>query len=536
MKFIVVTGGVMSGLGKGITASTTGLLLKNMGLTVTVVKIDPYLNVDAGTMSPYEHGECYVLDDGSEVDLDLGNYERFLGITLTGKSSITTGKVYQKVITKERAGEYLGKTVQIVPHLTNEIISMLEEVCHDKIDGKVPDVCIIEMGGTIGDIEGLPFIEALRQMVNLHDMCFIHLSMLVQSGNELKTKPTQTSLKELNRNGIFPNILCIRTPVEFSDDIRKKLSMFCQVSQDMIICNTNVKSIYDVPILFSSQFLGEKVCMVLKLLPIESAKLLDTYNYISSRVPIKTVRCIIVGKYTESNDTYLSIIRALEHASISINIHVDVVYIAGEDVDNNSITLEELLTPDDVVIIPGGFGTRGTNGMLKTIEHCRLNNISILGICFGFQLMVIQLCRNIGLLNADSEEILPKEYLTNVVHMVDTDSTEMGGTMRLGSHLCNITPGSMVHSLYKTDTIMERHRHRYEVDRDKIKRTLEYSYQKLDVDNIVKFVSTSIHKNHTIYEILEIKDHKFFVGCQFHPEFLSRLEKPHPLFVGLLNR
>lgn len=261
MKFIVVTGGVISGLGKGITASTTGLLLKDKGLVITAVKIDPYLNVDAGTMSPFEHGECFILDDGSEVDLDLGNYERFLDIALTGDSSITTGKVYQKVIMKERSGEYLGKTVQIIPHITNEIINMLEIVCKKKINNKVPDVCIIELGGTVGDMEGAPFIEALRQMTLKHDMCFIHLSMLVQTGNELKTKPTQTSIKELNKSGIFPHILCIRSPVEFSNDIRNKISLFCQVPGNMIICNTNVKSIYDVPILFNSQNLGDKVCM-----------------------------------------------------------------------------------------------------------------------------------------------------------------------------------------------------------------------------------------------------------------------------------
>ena len=534
MKFIVVTGGVMSGLGKGITASTTGLLLKDMGLTVTAVKIDPYLNVDAGTMSPYEHGECYVLDDGSEVDLDLGNYERFLNITLTGDSSITTGKVYQRVIAKERSGEYLGKTVQIVPHLTNEIMSMLETVCKKEIDGKIPDVCIIEMGGTIGDIEGMPFIEALRQMANIHNMCFIHLSMLVQSGNELKTKPTQTSLKELNRNGIFPHILCIRTPTEFSNDIRNKLSMFCQVSQNMIICNTDVNSIYDVPILFNSQNLGKKVCGVLGLSANSYTGLLDKYSYISSNTS-KIIKCVIVGKYTESNDTYLSIIRALEHASIATNKHVEIVYIAGEDIENSSVILEELITDGDVVIIPGGFGTRGINGMMKTIMYCKDNNVPILGICFGFQLMVISLCRAIGLNEADSEEFSSTEHHMNVVNKVDIDSIQMGGTMRLGSHLCYIDDTSIIYSLYKNKTIEERHRHRYEVDKDKINLLIENNENKLSLKDInINFVSSSIHKDHTIYEILEMTGHKFFVGCQFHPEFLSRLEKPHPLFIGLL--
>jgi CTP synthase len=532
MKYIIITGGVISGIGKGITASSIGLLLKHSGYIVTMVKIDPYLNIDAGTMSPFEHGECYVLKDGGEVDLDLGNYERFLNIKLSKDNNITSGKVYNSVIQKERMGKYLGKTVQIIPHLTNEIIHQITSAAKMKIDNKIPDVCIIEVGGTVGDIESMPFIESLRQMYLTDTMCFVHVSKLIKIGEEYKTKPTQSSIRTLFGLGITPKMLVIRTDkYDIHDNIKKKLSLFCQVSSDMIIANPNVNSIYHVPLLFEKQNVVNKFIKLLNLPERESQDVLTIYRNITTYESNTTqrVKCLMVCKYL-GNDTYLSIRRALEHAALAIDIVVDVYRLDSESI----IDIEKHIDKNTVVIIPGGFGQRGIEGKINVIRYCRKNNVSILGICFGFQLMVIELFRVFNS-TATSEEFYEYGDDNSVLEIVTKIQPEkekegitknMGGTMRLGEHECNLDENSLSYKLYKNSVIKERYRHRYEVNILDVEE-LGYNIKSLGI----KFTGKS--KNGC--EIIEKTNHPFYIGCQFHPEFSSKLETPHPLFVGLLN-
>ncbi len=525
-RFIVVSGGVVSGLGKGITASTIALLLKTRNYSVNVIKIDPYLNVDSGTMSPFEHGECYVLEDGSETDLDLGNYERFLETNLTKLNSITSGQIYKSVIDNERKGEYLGKTVQMIPHITDEIIKRIEKplnnsACHY-------DFCIIELGGTVGDIESSIYLEAIRQLSNLYLVFHIHVSLLPRVGDEDKTKPTQTSIRMLMSKGIFPNMLVIRCQEKINKNVLDKLSLFSNLPSQRIIQNINLQNIYMVPQLFIDQRVDLEILTYFNLVYNKlDYNIISKYNILSDNLlntPKK--KFAIVGKYVGSNDTYLSIIRAIEHASYQFNIRPEICFIEN---DLTEISEKKI----DAIIIPGGFGYRGCEFKLKAIDIAYILNIPILGICLGFQLMIIYLFRNIiGFPNAyhGEWEKFNNDSMSNILMFPinkmddvykDEEDKGLGGTMRLGSHSINIKPDTLAHKLYDSNTITERHRHRY---------GLVEKYRKLLKDDDIVISGYSREA-----EILEVKNKKFFIGCQYHPEMKSRLNKPHPLFTGLWN-
>ncbi len=530
-KFIVVTGGVISGIGKGITASSIALLLSCRGINVTTIKIDPYLNIDAGTMSPYEHGECFVLDDGGEVDLDLGNYERFLDINLTRDHNITTGKIYGSVITQERAGKYLGKTVQIIPHITNEIKDWIRNVSIkpvNKNNKNVPDVCVIEVGGTIGDLETGPFITSIQQMAaeNNKQFCFVHVSMMINNG-ELKTKPTQHSVSVLRSLGIVPNILIMRTPTELDEPTKNKLELFCQIKKHHIISNIDVPNIYYVPQVFEEQNLCEKIGTLLDLEFSKKCDLTDYNNifaHFGKNLPKYTI--VIAGKYTGSVDTYLSLVRAIEHASFKLGINVHIEWISAEDLEisetdnyNKSINLLESC---DGIIIPGGFGTRGINGKIFVAKYARIHNKPILGICLGMHVMVVELAQSIGI-NCNSTEF---DHDTDepIIYILPNQTNIKGGTMRLGSYSMEIASGSKLHQLYNNTFVFERHRHRYEFNNDYIQ----------PLENIgVRF--TGYNDSDNLVEAIELLSHPYYIGCQFHPEFRSKYNNSHPLFIGLLE-
>jgi CTP synthase len=510
VKFIVVSGGVISGLGKGITTSSIGLLFKEYGYKVSVVKIDPYLNVDSGTMSPHEHGECYVLNDGGETDLDLGNYERFLNVNLTKNNNITTGKVYQSVINKERNGDYLGKTVQIVPHVINEINDMIVKGA----DGA--DICMIELGGTIGDIESKTFTEALSQLSEDYNVCFIHVSLMVEAGMEEKTKPTQHSVKELRSCGIFPNMLCLRSKIHLTDEVKEKLHRMCKVKSEYIIDNIDVHSIYEVPMLFDKQNVVPNICSILNIpLAGKPESYLSLYKgMVNVLEDGKLVKVGIVGKYANKNDTYLSVIRAIEHASYRYKLSPKISIISETDIQKNA----SVLSSYDAIVVPGGFGVRGTEEKITALKYCRQNKIPTLGICFGFQMMAIEYARNVcGLASATSEEI-DKDGENIIVSMKKYSGGKYGGTMRLGSDTCH-----MESDIYggKID-VEERFRHRYEVNREYHGTLRDAGMKFSGIDDDGKLV------------LLEL-DSKNYVGCQYHPEYKSRLEKPHPLFLNLLK-
>lgn len=571
VKFIIVTGGVISGIGKGITASSIGVLLQSRGLNVTSIKIDPYINVDAGTMSPYEHGECFVLKDGGEVDLDLGNYERFLSdVTLTRLNSITTGKVYQSVINKERKGEYLGKTVQIIPHITDEIQRMINDAVDPshQHNGKVVDVCIIEVGGTVGDIETMPFVEALRQMKckNRNDFCFVHVSMIVFTGGEPKTKPTQETVAKLRSLGIIPDILIMRTPDILESNILHKLESFCNVPSEHIISNINAENIYFVPNVFESQNLCQKIMRIIypnkkdtcdikhdDIKHDEPSKCISHFpniiNYhrlLKEKTPEKKI-LVIAGKYVGFQDTYLSLIRAIEHAAFTVyskgDVALDVQWLDTESYKGDDIKA-------DGIIIPGGFGSRGIKGKIAVAEYARTHNIPTLGICLGLQVMVVEFARNVCDLNGSSTEwdihlekdtkseqtmTDPKHKYLPVIDILPDQTGLIGGTMRLGDYETVIRPDTKAHSIYYSDSntdvtkplhIVERHRHRYEVNNAYINEIESQGLQ---------FVGKN--KANTLMEIVELPQsvHRFYVGCQFHPEYRSKHDQPHPLFVGLMS-
>nr|QBK88836.1 MAG: CTP synthetase [Mimivirus LCMiAC01] len=527
MKYIIITGGVISGLGKGITSSSIGLLLKSRGINVTAIKIDPYLNIDAGTMSPFEHGECYVLSDGGEGDLDLGNYERFVGLELTRDHNITTGKIYQNVITKERAGKYLGKTVQIVPHITNEIQEWISKVSLLPVDddNNVPNVCLVEIGGTIGDMETAPFIEAIRQMSqnDHHQFCFVHVSLIVTAGLELKTKPTQHSVAALRKLGIFPNFLVLRTPQILNSKQLKKLNIFCQVPEDHIISNINVPNIYYVPAVFKEQHICDKISKVLNIKYKHDYKLNDYYKiikYFNSN--LRKIKLVIAGKYLGSNDTYLSLIRAIEHASFTVGVCVEISWLDAEDVEKQDENALRMLGECNGVIIPGGFGERGINGKIIVANYVRIKKIPLLGICLGMQIMVVEFAKHIGL-DADSTEWNPKTP-NPVIDILPGQTGIMGGTMRIGNYTTQLKDKFKVQQLYGTNEIIERHRHRYEVNN---------KYVDILEKNGLHFIGTS--NNGKLMEIIELEDHPYYIGTQYHGEFKSRYNKPHPLFVGLLQ-
>ena len=544
MKYVVVTGGVLSGLGKGITASSIGVLLKSAGLSVTSVKIDPYLNCDAGTMSPFEHGEVYVLDDGGEVDLDLGNYERFLDIALTRDNNITTGKVYQAVIERERKGDYLGKTVQVIPHITNEIQEWIERVANKSSDGsgKTPDACVIELGGTVGDIESAPFIEALRQFqfrVGKENICFVHVSLVPVMGpvGEQKTKPTQHTVKELRGLGIIPDILVCRSENPLDYETREKLAAFCHVSPEAVVSAHDVSNIYRIPILLDEQGVSEVLSKEIGFELPDSRPLLEDWIKMAETVDNldEVVKIAMVGKYTGLSDSYLSVIKALQHSSFEVNRKLEINWIEAENLDEKVKRDDaekyneawKLLKESDGILVPGGFGIRGIEGKIKAAEYARLNKIPYLGVCLGLQIATIEFCRNVlGMEKANSTEFDENTPHPAVVFMPEISKTHMGGTMRLGTKPTPfLVEDCKMKRLYGNKPhVDERHRHRYEVNPELITKIEEAGLIYVGKDETGQRC-----------EIMELENHPFYVGTQYHPEFKSRPGRPSPPFLGLLK-
>ena len=541
MKYVVVTGGVLSGLGKGITASSIGVLLKSAGLRLTSVKIDPYLNSDAGTMSPFEHGEVFVLDDGGEVDLDLGNYERFLDVALTRENNITTGKVYANVIEKERRGDYLGKTVQVVPHITNEIQDWIERVAHVSADGsgESPDACIIELGGTVGDIESAPFIEALRQFqfrVGQDNVCFVHVSLVPVMGpvGEQKTKPTQHTVKELRGLGIIPDILVCRSEKPLEEETRAKLAAFCHVGKDAVVSAHDVSNLYQIPISLYEQSVLNKVSNHLGFEVPDSLPMLDDWKEMADKIDHleEEVNIAMVGKYTGLSDSYLSVIKALQHSSFTVNRKLVIDWIESADLDPHDVTEKhdeawELLRAADSILVPGGFGNRGVEGKIAAANYARVNNVPYLGVCLGLQIATIEFCRNVlGLENANSTEFDENTPNPAVVFMPEISKTHMGGTMRLGTKPTPfLVDDCKMRRLYGgADHVDERHRHRYEVNPDLIEQIEAAGLKYVGKDETGQRC-----------EIMELENHPYFVGTQYHPEFKSRPNRPSPPFLGLLK-
>ena len=541
MKYVVVTGGVLSGLGKGITASSIGVLLKSAGLRLTSVKIDPYLNSDAGTMSPFEHGEVFVLDDGGEVDLDLGNYERFLDVALTRENNITTGKVYANVIEKERRGDYLGKTVQVVPHITNEIQDWIERVAHVSADGsgETPDACVIELGGTVGDIESAPFVEALRQFqfrVGQENVCFVHVSLVPVMGpvGEQKTKPTQHTVKELRGLGIIPDILVCRSEKPLEEETRAKLAAFCHVGTDAVVSAHDVSNLYQIPISLYEQSVLNKVSNHLGFEVPDSLPMLDDWKHMADKVDRleEQVHIAMVGKYTGLSDSYLSVIKALQHSAFAVDRKLVIDWIESTDLDPHNVTEKhdeawELLRAADGILVPGGFGNRGVEGKIAAANYARVNNVPYLGVCLGLQIATIEFCRNVlGLENANSTEFDENTPNPAVIFMPEISKTHMGGTMRLGTKPTPfLVDDCKMRRLYGgADHVDERHRHRYEVNPDLIER--------IEGEGLVY-----VGKDETGQrcEIMELENHPYYVGTQYHPEFKSRPNRPSPPFLGLLK-
>lgn len=545
MKYVLVSGGVVSGLGKGVTASSIGLVLKACGLRVTSIKIDPYLNRDAGTMSPFEHGEVFVLDDGGEVDLDLGNYERFLDVRLTAANNVTTGKIYQSVIDKERRGDFLGKTVQVVPHITDAIQEWIERVSLISVDGsgKPADVCVVELGGTVGDIESMPFIEALRQLsyrVGPGNFCLVHVSLVPVLGvvGEQKTKPTQHSVRELRGLGLTPNILACRSAQALEQNIKEKLSQFCHVPAGNILTIYDVPNIWHVPLLLRDQKAHEAILKELNLSSVARSPCLEKWTKRAEICDnlVTPVKIAMVGKYTGLSDAYLSVLKALEHASIECSRKLSVEWVAASDLED-TIAREapdvhaaawKSLMGADGVLVPGGFGDRGVQGKILATKYAREKKIPYLGICLGMQLAVIEYARSVlGLVEANSEEFDPEIEPANrcVISMPEISKTHMGGTMRLGSRRTYFQSADCITAkLYqKVGYVDERHRHRYEVNPAMV--------EELEQGGLL-FVGKD--KNCERMEILELPGHPYFVGVQFHPEFKSRPGKASAVFLGLV--
>ncbi len=536
MKYVVVSGGVLSGLGKGVTASSIGVLLKAAGLRVTSIKIDPYLNSDAGTMSPFEHGEVFVLDDGGEVDLDLGNYERFLDINLSKDNNLTTGKIYAKVIEAERRGDYLGKTVQVIPHITDAVQDWIEDVAARPADGsgETPDACIIELGGTVGDIESSPYVEALRQFqfrVGRENVTFVHVSLVPVMGpvGEQKTKPTQHTVKELRGLGITPDILVCRSSAPLNEETRNKLAAFCHVKPEAVMSTHDVPNIYHVPLMLQEQGL----CDILGV-DCSATGMLDEWKAMAYHLDTLTeeVHIAMVGKYTDLSDAYLSVIKSLQHAAMAVDRKLVIDWIEashledGWDTDEHT-TAWKALRDADGVLVPGGFGDRGVEGKIKAAHYARTEDVPYLGICLGLQIATIEFCRNVlGMKGANSTEFEDNPEHAAVVFMPEISKTHLGGTMRLGSRPTLWQhDGSTIRALYGPgDAVDERHRHRYEVNPDLIERIEEAG-----------LVFVGKDESGQRCEIFELNDHLYFVGVQFHPEFKSRPGKPSPPFLGLLK-
>lgn len=524
-KFVFVTGGVVSSIGKGITAASLGRLLKNRGLKVSIQKFDPYINVDPGTMSPYQHGEVFVTDDGAETDLDLGHYERFIDVNLSKNSNVTAGKVYWSVIQKERRGDYLGTTVQVIPHITNEIKNRIFLAAEDS----KPDVLITEIGGTVGDIESLPFLEAIRQIktdAGAENCMFIHTTLVPYLGKvgELKTKPTQHSVKELRSIGIQPDVIVCRTQEPLNEDIKAKIALFCNLDATHVVENKDADNLYEVPLLLEKEGLGELTVKKLKLdcAPAdmrEWSKMAEIAKRFKDSVTIA-----LVGKYVKLHDAYLSIVEALMHGGLSHGSEVKIKWVDSEILEKAEV--QRVLNDADGILIPGGFGERGIDGKIRTAQYARENNIPYFGICLGMQVACIEFARNVaGLSDGHSTEFDPCTK-NPVIDLLPGQKgiDEKGGTMRLGSYPCEIIPGTKAFSAYASDMINERHRHRYEFNNE---------FKELLFSR--GLVISGISPDKTLVEMIEIESHPWFVGVQFHPEFKSRPNRPHPLFKDFIG-
>ncbi|MBU1105415.1 MAG: CTP synthase [Candidatus Riflebacteria bacterium] len=524
-RFVFITGGVLSSLGKGITASSLGMLLKARGLNVTIMKCDPYLNVDPGTMSPYQHGEVFVTEDGAETDLDLGHYERFIDTNMTRYNSLTTGQVYSTVISKERRGDYLGATVQVIPHITNCIKENIVRVA--AINDA--DVTIVEVGGTVGDIESLPYLEAIRQMrsdVGRDNVCYVHVTYIPYSKaiGEMKSKPTQHSVKEMRAIGLAPDMIVCRTNRSLTKEIRSKISLFCDIDADSVIEARDVDCLYEIPL--DMERLG-LATLVLKRFNLEARQpdleqIKELVKNVKANKHAK-VRIGLVGKYIKIADAYLSVIEALLHASISHDASLELVWVSSEQIEREGC--EGLLDSLDGILVPGGFGDRGIEGKIIAIQYCREKQVPFLGICLGMQCAVIEFARNVAdLAGANSSENEPDCPHPVVSLLPDQTGVVKGGSMRLGAYPCRINPESKAAELYNAQLIYERHRHRYEVNN-------EYRARLARKGLIISGTSP----DEQLVEMIEIKDHPFFIGCQFHPEFKSRPIRPHPLFSGFFT-
>jgi len=518
-KFIFVTGGVVSSLGKGITAASLGRLLKCRGLKVVNQKLDPYINVDPGTMSPYQHGEVFVTDDGAETDLDLGHYERFIDENLSSHHSVTAGSIYSAVIDKERRGDYLGATVQVIPHVTGQIKHSILSAADSN-----PDVVISEIGGTVGDIEGLPFLESVRQLkreVGRDNCLFIHVTLVpyLQAAGEAKTKPTQHSVKELRAIGIQPDIIVCRADRPLPQSLRDKIALFCNVDKEAVIYNCDAETLYEVPLLLEKEGLDDLVCQMLAI----EAPAPDLTQWIQLVKDVKSpsdkVKIALVGKYVQLHDAYLSVAEALSHGGIYSHLQVEIKWINAEELQKKDVPA--LLKDVHGIVVPGGFGERGIEGKIAAIQYARLNGIPYLGLCLGMQMAVVEFARNVmGLEGAHSTEISPNNPYPIIDLMPDQRNiSDKGGTMRLGRYLCSLKEGTLAYKAYEEEEIWERHRHRY-----------EFNNEYLDAFEKAGMRIAGYNPERNLVEIVELPDHPWFVGVQFHPEFRSRPNRPHPLF------
>ena len=538
-KYVFVTGGVVSSLGKGIAAASLAAILESRGLKVTMIKLDPYINVDPGTMSPFQHGEVFVTEDGAETDLDLGHYERFISSKMSRFNNFTTGQIYKSVLEKERRGEYLGKTVQVIPHITNEIQEYIVRGAKNACGGEC-DVAVVEIGGTVGDIESLPFVEAVRQMsfrVGRDNACFIHLTLCpyVAAAGELKTKPTQHSVQKLREEGVYPDILLCRAEREVPEGERAKIALFCNVPMDHVISVVDASTIYEVPLMLHAQHLDEIVCNRLKIdaKPADLSQWQEIVRRIRETKGEVTIG--MVGKYVDYADSYKSLNEALIHAGIRTETRVKIRYVDAGQIEEEGA--EKILQDVDAILVPGGFGKRGTEGMIKAIEFARENKIPFLGICLGMQMAVIEFARHVaGLEDANSEEFDPLsahkviylmtewfDFRTKNLEKRDAES-DKGGTMRLGAYPCKLEKGSLAHEVYGEEVIYERHRHRYEVN-NAYRDTLTGAGLRI----------SGLSPDGRLTEMVEIPGHPWFLASQGHPEFKSRPTKPHPLFVGFVG-
>ena len=524
-KYIFVTGGVVSSLGKGIVAASVGRVLKNRGLKVTLQKFDPYLNVDPGTMSPYQHGEVFVTEDGAETDLDLGHYERFIDVNLGQYSNVTAGRVYSSIIEKERRGDYLGGTVQVIPHVTNEIKSRVL-LAGESSDA---DVVITEIGGTTGDIESLPFLEAIRQIrsdLGRENVCYIHCTLLpyIKAAGEMKTKPTQQSVKELRGLGIQPDIIVVRNELALTDELRAKISLFCDIPKQNVIESRDVSNLYQLPLNLKAQKIDDIVLKHFNL----TAKEADMEEWISLVERVDNlkdeVRIALVGKYVELHDAYISVVESLKHAGYKHNSKVKIDWIQSEDITEENV--HEYLKEADGILVPGGFGDRGVEGKITAIKYARENKVPFFGICLGMQLAAVEFARNVcGLTGAHSSELDPNTPYPIINLLPDQENVvEMGGTLRLGSYPCILVEGSQAHKEYGEINITERHRHRYEFN--------NFYRERLTDKGLVL---SGVSPDGRLVEIVELPEHPWFVAGQFHPEFKSRPEKAHPLFAGFIK-